>query len=89
MEEWYEIKVRAILGPGKKDDKEVVILGRIVRWTERGIEYTADPKHRQIVLEYFGFSEESKGLGVNGDREDKMGEWEETFLSKPEAKEYR
>eukprot|EP00975_Prorocentrum_lima_P046240 9670778-Prorocentrum_lima.AAC.1 len=60
MEEWYEIKVRAILGPEGRDDKEVVILGRIVRWTEQGIEYRADPKHRQIVLEYFGFSEDSK-----------------------------
>eukprot|EP00973_Karenia_brevis_P026388 3640341-Karenia_brevis.AAC.1 len=32
MESWFEIKVRAILGPEEQDDKEVVILGRIVRW---------------------------------------------------------
>eukprot|EP00973_Karenia_brevis_P080980 11233745-Karenia_brevis.AAC.1 len=88
MEEWYEIKVRAILGPDKGDDKEVVILGRIVRWTEHGIEYQADPKHRKLVLEYFGFSEDSKGLGINGDKEEKVEEWEKTFLTKAEAKEY-
>ena len=32
MQEWYEIKVGATLGPDDKDDREVVILGRTVRW---------------------------------------------------------
>eukprot|EP00973_Karenia_brevis_P020583 2826338-Karenia_brevis.AAC.1 len=71
MEEWYDIKVRAILGPESNDDKEVVILGRVVRWAENGIEYEADPKHRKIVVDYFGFSEDTKGLAINGDREEK------------------
>ena len=31
MKGWFEIKVRATLGPDKGDDKEVVILGRKVR----------------------------------------------------------
>ena len=31
MKSWLEIKVRAVLGPDSKDDKEVVILGRRVR----------------------------------------------------------
>ena len=31
MKSWFEIKVRAVLGPDSKDDKEVVILGRRVR----------------------------------------------------------
>ena len=34
VESWFEIKVRATLGPDKKDDKEVVILGRTVRWKD-------------------------------------------------------
>eukprot|EP00973_Karenia_brevis_P025986 3585602-Karenia_brevis.AAC.1 len=89
MEEWYEIRVRAILGPEKHDDKEVVILGRVVGWTEHGIEYQADPKQRKIVLDYLGFSEDSKGLGINGDKEEKIEEWEKQVLSKGEAKEYR
>eukprot|EP00973_Karenia_brevis_P041928 5803671-Karenia_brevis.AAC.1 len=50
MKSWFEIKVRAVLGPDSKDDKEVTILGRIVRWVEEGIEYEADPKHRKIIL---------------------------------------
>eukprot|EP00973_Karenia_brevis_P088916 12332157-Karenia_brevis.AAC.1 len=89
MEEWYEIKVRAILGPEVSDDKEVVILGRIVRRTDRGIEYEADSKHRRIVLEYFDFSEDSKSLSINGDRAEKIEYWEKQFLDKREAREYR
>eukprot|EP00973_Karenia_brevis_P080343 11145583-Karenia_brevis.AAC.1 len=53
MKEWFEVKVRAILGPDLKDDEEVTILGRVLRWVEEGIEYEADPKHRKIIMEYF------------------------------------
>ena len=37
MSDWFEIKVRAKLGPKDDDDKEVTILGRTVRWTVWGI----------------------------------------------------
>ena len=37
-----EIKVRAVLGGGDNDDAEVVILGRVVRWTDAGLEMEAD-----------------------------------------------
>ena len=39
MRTWFEIKVRGVLGPDLKDDKEVVILGRTVRWKSWGIEW--------------------------------------------------
>ena len=39
MKSWFEITVRALLGPEEGDDKHVVILGRHVRWTADGIEY--------------------------------------------------
>ena len=42
------------MGGGKDDDKEVTILGRIVRWTPEGIEYEADPKHAQVILRDLG-----------------------------------
>ena len=64
------------MGYGEKDDKEVTILGRIVRWKSLGIEYEADPKHRRLVLEYFGFAEGTKALSFNGDKEDKEGDKE-------------
>ena len=73
MESWFEIKVRAVMGGDEEDDKEVVILGRVVRWTEKGLEYEADPKHRLMVLESLGFEEGTRTLSHNGDKEDKKG----------------
>jgi hypothetical protein len=70
MKEWYELKVKARLGDGPEDDKETDILGRMVRCTEAGFEYEADPRHRQKVVEALGFSEKTKGLTVNGRVED-------------------
>ena len=69
MKSWFEVKLRAILGPGKNDEKEVVIFGRIVKWTAEGIEYEADPKHRRIVLEYFGFQDNTRPLVNNGEKD--------------------
>eukprot|EP00973_Karenia_brevis_P039595 5467594-Karenia_brevis.AAC.1 len=71
MKSWFKIKVRAVLGPEEGDDKEVTILRGLVRWTNEGIEYEADPKHRRLILEYFGFNEKTEPIGVNGDKEDK------------------
>ena len=69
MAPWFDIKVRAILGEDEEDDKEVTILGRIVRWTNEGFEFEADPKHRLMVMETFGFEEKSSSLVNNGDKE--------------------
>eukprot|EP00973_Karenia_brevis_P016569 2268228-Karenia_brevis.AAC.1 len=77
MESWLEIKVRAVLGPEENDDKEVTILGRLVRWTDECLEYEADPKRRSFILEYFGLNNKTKPSGINGDREDRIEEWEE------------
>eukprot|EP00973_Karenia_brevis_P051864 7203646-Karenia_brevis.AAC.1 len=60
MESCFEIKVRAILGPEEQDDKEVVILGRIVRRLKEGIGYEADPKHRRIIFRVFRFDGKTK-----------------------------
>jgi hypothetical protein len=89
MQKWYEIKVRAILGPNEEDDKEVVILGRLVVWTEEGIEYEADPKHRTKILEYFGFNDKTKPARTNGDKDDKVEKGDEVYLDKDEAKIFR
>lgn len=47
--ERFEVKFRARLGPGERDDKTVRILNRIVTWTEEGIEYEADQRHAEII----------------------------------------
>ena len=78
MATWFEIKVRALLGPDEKDDKDGVILGRIVTWTETGIEYKADPKHRKMILEHFGMDGKSRCLIHTGGEDWKPDEdWEE------------
>ena len=89
MKSWYEIKVRGLLGPDQGYDKDVVILVRRVRWQEWGIEYEADDCHRKVILDYFGFGEDSKPLVMNGDNEDKEEEWEKEPLGNAEAREFR
>eukprot|EP00973_Karenia_brevis_P049977 6938533-Karenia_brevis.AAC.1 len=42
----------------------------------------------KLVLEYVGFNNKTKPIGVNGDRENRVEELEEEFLGKSEAKEY-
>ena len=38
MEEWCQKKVKALLGLETGDDREAVVLGRVVRWKEDGVE---------------------------------------------------
>jgi hypothetical protein len=87
MKKWYEVKVKARLGPEPGDDKEVDILGRRVRWTENGVEYEADPRHRRIILEQLGLEEGSKGLTTNGKADTE--ELEEEELPGEEATSFR
>ena len=74
MESWFEIKLRAILGGDVGDDLEVVILGRKLRWTKDGLRYEADPKHRKMILDYFGFEGKSNGIIYNGEKDIKEEE---------------
>ena len=70
MKSWYQLKLRAKLGAGVKDDKEAVLLGRILRWHEWGITCEADPKYREKIMAELGLSEDSKSLGAPGTREE-------------------
>ena len=88
MEKWFEIKVRAVLGPGRSDEKEVVILGRKVTWKEWGIEYEADAGHREKIMEHFGFEEgKTRRLMVNGGKV--RGDEEVEEVSEEVAQGYR
>jgi hypothetical protein len=70
MASWFDIKVRGRLGPDAKDKKEIIILGRIVRWEPWGISYRADPKHRKLIAEYFGLDANSRKLTTNGSKDE-------------------
>ena len=54
-----------------------------------GIQYEADPKHRDKDIEYFGFGANTKGLMVKGDKNDNNEDWEDFELDKGEAKTFR
>ena len=54
MEEKFDIKTN-FLGPDvKRHAQEIRILNRVLRWTSDGIEYEADPRHAEIVVEQLG-----------------------------------
>ena len=65
LRNFWLIKVRGILGPDKTDDKEISILNRVVRWTEDGILYEADPRHVEKLLRDLGM-ENCKPLSTPG-----------------------
>ena len=53
MKGWFDIKVRGIVGGDHKDMKEITILGRLLRYTEVGIESEGDPTHRDFGVRDF------------------------------------
>jgi hypothetical protein len=77
MAEWYEVKVRALLGPEAGDDKEITILNRTVRWKTNEIEYEADRKHAVKIWESVGLKADSRGLDGPIVKEELGGEHDE------------
>ena len=69
MKRWYQVKVRARLGPEDSDDKEATLLGRTIKWHDWGISCESDPKYRRFVMESMGLSEDSKSLSTTGSKE--------------------
>ena len=54
MEQHYELTKGGRLGPGENDAKQGMILNRVIRWTTNGIEYEADPRQVERMLEENG-----------------------------------
>ena len=50
LKKLYELTVGGRLGLGPIDDKEIIVLGRVIRWTDEGIEYEADPRQVETLL---------------------------------------
>ena len=71
MKSWFKVEIQAMMGADEGDDKEVMILGRIVRWTNSGIEFEADKQHHEILLSKFGLERGSKGLVNKSDKDGK------------------
>ena len=66
LEAKYKLKKGGRVGPAPDDAKEFTILSRIIRWTERGIEYEADPRQGERLLEGLGLDERCKSTATPG-----------------------
>ena len=56
MSECYGVKVRRILGTGRRDVREIQILGGNLRWTDQGLEQGASDEHREAQMEGIGLT---------------------------------
>jgi len=77
MKGWFDLKVRGRLGPDEGDDKEIIILGRHLKWGPTGISITADAKHADSIKKYCKIDDDSKGLGNPGKKDDTKDFFEE------------
>ena len=84
----YELTESARLGPSPKDDKEVKILNRLVRWTERGLEYEGDPRQVEQVVVDLGL-EGAKTVGTPGVKADRTQHEADVPLEKSKHTAYR
>ena len=57
LEERYEIKYGGMLGPDSHDVKDVMILNRLVHYSQTGTTYEADPRHVQILINELNLNE--------------------------------
>ena len=89
MKAWYEIKVKAVMGPDDHDEKEVTVLGRRVRWMPDEIQYEADEKYAKTICEQMGIGENSKGLDWPVVKESGGTDEEEEEMGSEEARRFR
>jgi len=77
MKEWYDLKLRAVIGDEDGDDKEVTILNRTLKHVGHGFEYYADERHEVEIRKEFGIGAESKGLESPVEKEDLQAGFDE------------
>jgi hypothetical protein len=87
LEANYELKNRGRLGSGEKDLKQIDMLGRIIKLEADGITWQGDPRHQQLLEDYFGMDSTTKTLSKNGYEDD--GQDDDGELTKEEFKSYR
>ena len=78
--EWCDVKVRVVLGSGKRDVHDIGVFGRKLKWTEEGLEYEGSDKHRQALLEGLGLNEESKAVNSAAVKSEENGQEEDTEM---------
>ena len=66
LEGKYKTRLGGRQGPGDQDSKDALMLNRAIRWTEQGLEYEADPRHGERLLEGLGLAGECKSVASPG-----------------------
>ena len=56
IQEHYECTIQPRIGPGSDDAKEGVVLNRVIRWTDEGLEYEADPRQAEKLVAECGLT---------------------------------
>ena len=90
MRDWYDVKVRCVMGSEATYCQEIRILGRTLRWRTWGLEYEADEKHRELLLRGLGLEEDSKAASSAAVRADEfVAKEDEEPLEAGEARKFR
>ena len=63
-------KVKGRIGPGYHDLKVMRVLNRVVEWTDHGIQYEADQRHAELLIEMLNLKD-AKGVDTPGINESK------------------
>ena len=67
----FASKVKGRIGQASGDEKSMRVLNRLVHWTSDGIEYEADQRHAELIIQELSLRADSKG--VNTPREESKG----------------
>lgn len=86
LKNMYLVKIRGVLGPEKHDQKTIILLNRVMEWTDDGIQVEADPRHVELILADLGL-QCAKGSRVTGSKIEVDAE--PTSLSQIETTRYR
>lgn len=81
-----KVKLRGVLGPGPKDDKQITILNRIVTWTRDSLTFEADNRHADIIVRTL-LGESGNTVATPGTRDHASDE--NAYLDSADATKYR
>ena len=70
LAEKFEVKKRGHIGEGTGCVKEIRILNRILRLTDQGLRYEADPRHAELLVQALDLTNSVTTPGVKGPSDD-------------------
>lgn len=62
--QWWDNKLRGVLGDDTGNIKEIDILNRKLKWDGARLTLAADHRHREILCREMGIKENSKGVSI-------------------------